>query len=239
MTSNACLANMSWTESFSLSTSFFVYRRTATVTYSRTNFSIISVDDLTRPKPFYVSVSDMVTVLEAVVNSFHSNSSSSSAQDLGSFSSVVLPIGDSEVARIIALKNARKVFAVALHYFHANCVGGDAVWTLKEPRPGLPPDMYTTVSIAVPSYHVVAGRKSLWIFVALESALLLLCLTTMLLSCRTVVRWPRRTGYPALDFAIYCLSSNQQSLKAALASLKGGSAKAVEHKLDGRRVIAR
>ncbi|KAF2472238.1 uncharacterized protein BDR25DRAFT_203498, partial [Lindgomyces ingoldianus] len=206
-----CLNNTSWTrETFRYSSSFYVYRRAATVYYSRFNLSITAVRDMSTPTPFLVTAGDVALVFDIVMRSinFHgSNSSDPTSSDLALFMSAGLQKSDNPFVQQLARRQARKALAMVLHYFHANQIGAggpESVWEATAPRPRLPPDMYTTLQIAVPSYHVVASRLTLYIFIGISSSLLLLCFTTIVFTCGTVTKWPVRTGYPALDFAIYC-----------------------------------
>lgn len=184
----------------------FVYRRFATVNYSRDNFSILSVTDLSKPKLFPIKLEDYMLALSSVVPGFNStNNTNGDNSALAIYAVTALPINDSEVAKKIALKAIRKAMSVPLDYFQANYFApGPPVWELKAPRERLADDMYTSMSISVMSHQVVAGRISRWAFVTFASTLLLLSAATIVVTIRICERRHQRCGYPSLDFAAVC-----------------------------------
>ncbi|ORY13696.1 hypothetical protein BCR34DRAFT_254955 [Clohesyomyces aquaticus] len=248
MASGRCLTNTSWIKDpFPYASSLYVYRRTATVYYSRSNFSIVAVKDLSDPDPFLVRAEDLSVISDVVMRSLNfrnANSSDTTSSDLAVFMSAGLQKLDNPFVLRLARTEGRKALATMLQYFHANHVGAggpESVWEALEPRPGLPPDMYTTLQIAVPSYHVVASSLTLYIFIGVSSALLLLCFTTIIFTCGTVTRWPWRTGYPALDFAIYCLPTrvrHHRNLYKTLASMRERQNASIGKSFEGSRFYA-
>ncbi|KKY19904.1 putative major facilitator superfamily transporter [Diplodia seriata] len=154
----------------------FVYRRFATVNYSRTNFSIVSVTDLSTPEVYPVSLEDYMLALSSVVPGFNASVDvKGDNSQLATYAVTALPISDSQVAKKISLKAIRKAMSVPLDYFQANYFApGPNIWELDEPREGLADDMYTELSIAILSHQVVAGRVSRWLFIASAGVLLLI-----------------------------------------------------------------
>ncbi|SRR6266536_6549911 len=102
----------------------------------------------------------------------------------------------------------------------------------------MPPDMHTTVSIAVSSYYVAPGKGSLWNFVGLIGSALALCLFIFLYAVMKTTHRPRRTGYPTLDFAINCLGSQKDgTVGHALVSLKARDEIDIKDELRNLQVV--
>ncbi|KAF4301717.1 hypothetical protein GTA08_BOTSDO10036 [Botryosphaeria dothidea] len=203
---SSCLNSTSWTDELELSTSLFVYRRFATINYSRANFSILSITDLSEPKQYPIDLQEYMLALSAVVPGFNSSSDVKGDNSaLAIYAVTALPISDSEVAKKLSLKAIRKAMSVPFDYFQANYFApGPPIWELKTPREGLAEDMYTNMSISIMSYQVVAGQVSRWLFLAFACTLLLLCTATIIVTVRICERRPQRCGYPSLDFAAVC-----------------------------------
>jgi hypothetical protein len=187
--SSSCTTNTSWTETLELSTSVYIYRQSATVYYHRSNLSIFQVTDFSRPNDTEFVLIDFSAGLIDLANN------SICTLSLAHYTDIMLAGTDNENAAILSIKHTRTFFALVLYYFNANMVGAnDSIWTLPGPRQGLPAEMYTTASISRAEWQVVASRRSLWAFVALEGALLLVCLVAMIISHQNILRWPKRTG---------------------------------------------
>lgn len=192
-----------------------MFKRYATVSYSRTNSSILSVTDLTMPERQIVKLDDYMLALSAVVPGFTPTNSSSSATNnnttmkgdnsaLAVYAVTALPLNDNEVARQQSLQAIRKAMSTPFNYFHANYFSDPSIFELKEPRQGLSDDMYTTLSISIMSHQVLAGRTSQWLFGLFSGLLLALSAATMVATVRICGRRPERCGYPTLDFAAVC-----------------------------------
>ncbi|GME37931.1 hypothetical protein GTA08_BOTSDO10036 [Neofusicoccum parvum] len=178
---SSCLNTTGWTDELELATSMFIYRRFATVNFSRTNFSILSVTDLSEPTKFPIALEGYMLALSSVVPGFNTSSNVKGDNSaLAIYAVTALPINDSEVAKKLSLKAIRKAMSVPLDYFQANYFApGPPIWELKEPRAGLDDDMYTNMSISIMSHQVVAGQVSRWLFVAFACTLLLLSASTI------------------------------------------------------------
>ncbi|KAF9869964.1 hypothetical protein CkaCkLH20_12573 [Colletotrichum karsti] len=208
-TTSSCISNQSWTEPLELSSSLFVYSRRATITYDRGNFSILAVTDMSPAVQDIVSLDDYMLALSAVVPGFNSsNAHAGKAGDnsaLAIYAVTALPINDSEVAKKLSLKAIRKAMSVPFSYFHANYFAdGPSIWELKGPRPGMPEDMYTDLSISVLSHQVVAGKVSRVLFVLVSGIILSLSAAIIIATSRVSGKRPERCGYPTLDFAAVC-----------------------------------
>ncbi|KAH7065344.1 hypothetical protein B0J12DRAFT_32541 [Macrophomina phaseolina] len=203
---STCLNSTAWTDQLDLATSMFVYRRFATVNYSRANFSILSITDLSEPTLYPIALQDYMLTLSSVVPGFNTSSETRGDNSaLAIYAVTALPISDSEVAKKLSLKAIRKAMSVPLDYFQANYFApGPPIWELTVPRTGLAEDMYTNMSISIMSYQVVAGQISRWLFLAFACTLLLLCASTIVVTVRICERRPERCGYPSLDFAAVC-----------------------------------
>jgi hypothetical protein len=187
--SSSCTQNTSWTDTLELATSVYIFRQSATVYYHRSNLSIFQIADLSPPVETNFSLIDFSAGLIDLTNN------SICPLSLAHYTDTMLAGTDNENAAILVVKHTRTIFALVLYYFNANMVGAnDSIWTLQGPRQGLPEDMYTIASISRPAWQVVASRRSLWVFVALEAALLLVCLVAMVMSHQNISRWPTRTG---------------------------------------------
>jgi hypothetical protein len=228
---HGCMKDTNWTKTLTLSTSIFIYRRSATVYYHRANFTILRVSDMSPPVRQNLSEIDVFLGLNAV--SVSANNCSAIAQ----YAATILPASDNQNAALLAVKETRAVFGLILHYFHANYVGAeDSVWVLNGPRPGLEANMYTTASFATPAYQATASRQSLWLFVGFQSGLLLLFILSILQSRRNIQDWPLRTGYSALDFATKCLPRG--GLAGKLAEMRLRPSRDLPGALDYMRVWA-
>lgn len=206
----ACLEDTSWKSPLKIASSLFAYRRYATVSYSRLNFSILAVTDLTTPQRQVVKLQDYMLALSAVVPGFkptNTNSNSTTQGDnsaLANYAVTALPLNDNEVARRQSVQAVRKAMAVPFNYFHANSFTQPSIFELDGPRQGLSDDMYTKLSISLVSHQVVAGRTSQWLFGLLSGSLLALSAATMVTTMLVSGRRHERCGYPTLDFAAVC-----------------------------------
>lgn len=207
-----CLNDTSWTSPLQISSSLFVYKRYGTVSYSRSNFSVLSVTDLTVPEREIVKLEDYLLALSAVVPGFNPTNSSVNSSMQGDNSALAiyavtaLPLNDNEVAKKQSLQAIRKAMSVPFNYFHANYFSSPSIFELEDaPRQGLPEDMYTTLSISIMSHQVVAGQVSRWLFGLLSGLLLALSVSIMITTVRICGnKPPQRCGYPTLDFAAVC-----------------------------------
>ncbi|KAK2011963.1 hypothetical protein LZ32DRAFT_585868 [Colletotrichum eremochloae] len=206
-TTNSCLNNTDWTDPLELASSLYVYSRMATITYDRSNFSILSVTDMSTPKQEIIDLDEYLLSLSAVVPGFNVSAEATKGDNsaLAVYAVTALPINDSEVAKKQSLKAIRKAMSVPFHYFQANYFSpGPSVWELGGPRKGLPKDMYTTLSISVLSHQVVAGPVSRWLFVLVSGLILLASVAIIVATSRVCGKRPDRCGYPTLDFAAVC-----------------------------------
>src|SRR5205809_2787570 len=165
MALNRCLINTTWTSSIEYSTSLSVYRRSATVNYFRANFSIISIDNLGAPEPVNLSIPGLRTTFNAQFQepSFGLLLSNS----IGAMTAYAQTAGAATMPKRFAVGYLRNLVVLPLHYWQ-DTFSATGLWlNVTKPRPGLPSDMYTTVSIAEPSYHAVPGKVSLWVFAGL------------------------------------------------------------------------
>jgi hypothetical protein len=220
-----------------LSISMFVYRRTSTVTYSRVNYSILSISSLSTPKPFPISTSSLFTVYDALFQ--HTNFGEQF--NLGALIASSLPSGSVPIPRNWALKYIRNLLAVPLQFCHANLLGiADLYNNLTSAPAGLPPDMYTNVSIVEQSYRIVPGTLSLWLFGGLTSFALLLFLVAFIYAAANAGNRPRKTGFTSLDFAINCVGSGtDSSLGVTLASLRGCDERIIMKELADMRATSK
>lgn len=195
-----------------IASSLFVYKRYATVNYDRGNFSVLSVTDLSPPEREIVELDDYLTAISAVVPGFKSENDTSPSHNvtkgdnsaLAIYAVSALPLNDNQVARTMSLAAVRKAMSVPLNYFHANYFSHQSLFELTAPRTGLSEDMYTSMSLAIRSHEVKAGRISRWAFGLLCGILLALSAATILITARVCERRPQRCGYPTLDFAAVC-----------------------------------
>ncbi|KAL1647831.1 hypothetical protein SLS58_002632 [Diplodia intermedia] len=241
---SSCLNTTSWTSELDLATSMFVYRRFATVNYSRTNFSIVSVTDLSTAEVYPISLEDYMLALSSVVPGFNASVDiKGDNSQLATYAVTALPISDSQVAKKISLKAVRKAMSVPLDYFQANYFSsGPNIWELDEPREGLADDMYTELSIAILSHQVVAGKVSRWLFIASAGVLLLISAAGIAATVRVCERRPERCGYPSLDFAAVCArgSSDGNGLHRSLTRLGERPNKyEVASRIQGERIVLR
>lgn len=203
-----CLNDTSWTSPLQMASSLFVYKRYATVNYDRNNFSILSVAALTPPEREYIKLEDYLTALSAVVPGFRSSNTTNGTKGdnsaLAIYAVTALPINDNQVAARMSLAAIRKAMSVPFIYFQANFFSSGSIWELDKPRSGLSEDMYTTMSLSVKSYQVIAGKVSRWLFGLLCGTLLAISATGIFLTARLCRRMPQRCGYPTLDFAAVC-----------------------------------
>lgn len=210
----ACLTDTNWTKPLEIASSLFVYKRYATVNYDRSNFSILSITNLSPPERQYIDLIEYMTAISAVVpglnpeshaednNSINATSGDNSA--LAIYAVTALPINDNQIARSMSLTAIRKAMAVPLNYFHKNYFNSQSIFTLATPRSGLDADMYTTLSLAISSHQVLAGPFSRWAFGLLSGILLATCALTIVVTARICRTTPQRCGYPTLDFAAVC-----------------------------------
>lgn len=206
----ACLNDTSWTYPLKIASSLFVFKRYATVNYDRGNFSILSVKDLTPPERKIIGLEDYMTAMSAVVPGFGSTNSSNTGDNsaLAMYAVTALPLNDNQIARQISIAAVRKAMAVPFNYFHANYFNTQSIWDAKAPRVGLDKDMYTSLSLAVMSYQVIAGTLSRWLFGLLSGILLALSAVVIVITSRICDRRPQRCGYPTLDFAAVCAAKS-------------------------------
>jgi hypothetical protein len=121
--------------------------------------------------------------------------SSNNCSGISHYAATILPANDNNNAALLAVKETRAVFGLLLHFFNANVVGTkESAFTLTEPRPGLPDDLYTTASFASSVYQATASKKSWWLFVSLEGLILALCVSAIAWARQNIAIWPVRTG---------------------------------------------
>jgi hypothetical protein len=196
--------NISWKSSPDLSTSLAVYRRTATVAYSSAILSILFIEDLSSPTRISVPIPGLFSIFNPL---FYSTTAPQPGipSTLAQFMALGLPINDSGIPVKYAIRCLRNFLILPLHYWQASFQPPERFSNLQNSSYALPEDMHTTVSMAVPSYHIAPGKGSFWIFAGFSGAVLLSCLGVFLYASTKTVRRPHRTGYATVDFAINCL----------------------------------
>ncbi|KAK8160738.1 hypothetical protein BKA80DRAFT_204954 [Phyllosticta citrichinensis] len=233
----SCFSDRQWTESLSFATSFFAYRRSATVAFSRQNFTILAASVYGDPEPYALDLHEYLTAMATVVPGLGAkNSSTPDDSVLATYAVTSLPVNDSSVAKGLTKRLVRRLLAVALEYFNVNSLGAhDDAWRLTAPRQGLPAAMYTQVDISVMTWQVIAGCTSFALFIGMSVVLLAVATAVLWYTSGIKTVRPTRIGFPTLDFAVH---TNRETVQRAATTLGDHGGKfAVAEKLKKERVV--
>lgn len=217
--SDSCFNDESWQSSTGFTASMQAYRRTATVHYSRYNFSIHSIENLSSPQPVDLDPQDLFLVY---------NSSFTSPESLGDYQAgspfityLYTHLGlaqTSSQSTSIALLSLRNLAVLPLYYFQPSYLNPALSPSPNGPAKGLPEELYTTASLTDPSYRLVVNRTTLYVYTAGGALVLALCTIIILLGSleATAKNIPTMSVWPIVGLPINCLDATRDSHESSL-----------------------
>lgn len=182
-----------------LTTTFSVYSRTASVIASRSNYSIISVSDLT----LATRISDTnITALRQAMgwlldyNSAGIPATSSIAQLFWSSPIQV----DNDLWSMESYQVFKSILAFPFWHFNPNNYGNSGLKT-NEVVSNLPEEFYTTAAIVSSNVRIEVNKGMFVAFVVLEGSVLVFVWLVLLTTWGVAKRLPYISSYPVLDFS--------------------------------------
>ena len=195
------------------------YRRTATVHYSRYNFSIHSIEHLSRPKPVKLDPRDLFLVYNSTFTD------SASSEDFQADSPFILYLftylalaQTSSQTSSMALLSLRNLAVLPLYSFQATYLNPALTPSPDAPAQGLPEELYTTASLTDTSYRLVVNRTTLCIYTAGGALVLALCSIILVLGSLPVTakNIPNMSVWSIIGLPINCVDATRDSHESSL-----------------------
>lgn len=187
------------------------YRRRATISFSRTNGTILSLTSPSPPISAQVQSSDLLATYDASFGnaSLSGFGGQANTQFLDFVASTLTFAETSSLAFRSAESYLRNLLALPLYYYHANNLSPTILPSPNAPLPGLPSELYTRASLATAWHKLVVGRTSVLVYLAGGAIAISACLVVLILGSLplTAANVPETSSWPALDFATNCHGS--------------------------------
>nr|KAK5437002.1 hypothetical protein LTR18_009367 [Exophiala xenobiotica] len=182
-----------------VTTTFSIYQRHASITTSRSNFSILSVDRLDVP------VLDAAPDVEGLKEAFNwlFNFTAANIPAPSSIAEYFWAGQDqleSEYWSVEPYQIFQSILAYPFWLFNPNNFGNVNLHA-KDIVPGLPADFYTTASIGNPYERIVVDRSMFILFCVLQGLVQGFAWGVMIWLWRVNLRFPEASSYPIIDFA--------------------------------------
>jgi hypothetical protein len=172
------------------------YRRTATVHYSRYNFTIYSIENLSRPQPVKLDPQDLFLVYNAGFASPDSTGGFSTGSPFIAYLNTYLGLAETgQQSTSVALLSLRNLAVLPLFYFQPNYLNPALFPSPDAPAQGLPVELYTTASLTDPNSRLVVNRITLYVYTIGGALVLTLCTTIIFLGSLN----PTARGIPNLS----------------------------------------
>ena len=205
---SSCLDDTSWQSSTGWTTSITVHRRAADVYFSRYNLTTVSIRNLSPPTAVELSPSAFLHVFETTFsgNALGFSSNTAGQQFIFFLSNYLTFAAGSSFGNFEAGNYLRNLFALPLYYFQptylSNASSAITETNLDQPNPALPADLYTTASLADPSYQVLVARWSVLLYTIGGALIIVCCLVVLVLGSlpQTAGRVPDASMWPVVDF---------------------------------------
>jgi hypothetical protein len=203
-----------------------ISQRTADVTYSFNNLSILSVTSLSVPTTERVAVSDLFIAFETILGPVNSTLDPESANaQLITQLAEVFSLG--HVAGYDLEGSFASILGLPFLIFQQNFLNPNASDELTEPEPGFAPELYVSVDL---SETIIIGTIPHWtviVYIALSFAVLLPCIVGIYLAL--LVQGPVTSSFTMVDFASRIPTSDGQS---TLSNILAGLANADDDELQ-------
>ncbi|KIW23718.1 hypothetical protein, variant [Cladophialophora immunda] len=183
-----------------VTTTFSVYRRHALIVAARSNFSILSVDNV--DVPVQVTNLDIEGLKEAYTWMFNFSAAGIPApSSIAQYFWTVQDQLENAYWSIEPYQIFQSILAFPLWQFNPNNFGNVQL-DAQNIVAGLPEDFYTTASIGDPYDKIVVDRPMFILFCTLQSIVLGLAWTVLIWAWMTNPDLPEISSYPLVDFAM-------------------------------------
>ncbi|KAI9893531.1 MAG: hypothetical protein M1814_006327 [Vezdaea aestivalis] len=204
---NSCLNTSSWTVQ-SHSTVMSTWRRRALMTFDLANGRPLSAEYLTSPVPTSINVTTLLTSFDRLFDSTYKGLCTKTPQSVlvSTIWSYFIMLGSDPLSKAAAEISLRNILSIPLYYFKRNLITSDRSPIGTGPFSGLPPELYSTGSIASPRYRVNVARGSLIAYTCMGCTLLALAFGVLVIgSCLSIAdRVPETSVFGVLDFVMRC-----------------------------------
>lgn len=240
-----CLNNTSWHSSTGWTSSMQSYHRTATVHYSRSNSSIISIEDLSDAQPRVIEPHDLFHVYNISFRpSGGFNEFTAGGQFISYLHNVLSFAETSQQGYARALSSLQGLTALPLFYFQPNYLNVNLLSSSDTPTRGLPASLYARASFSEPSYRLVVGNTSLYIYTAFGAFVIVFCTAALVLGSlnTTAGGIPEIGAWPVIDLAVNCSdmgtdSGRDNTLPQQLQACRGSKGNQLLRRLRDIRVF--
>ncbi|KAF2499710.1 hypothetical protein BU16DRAFT_558019 [Lophium mytilinum] len=195
------------TQANSWATSWSIWRRTSTVTFSRTSFVIQDVQDLGTPSPQVISPTDLFIAYDLmfykpspVSNFTRCDLSSERYAVIQNVAAELYAWNDNSTSNLSQGRSTlRNILAIPLFLFTPTIRVKGLDTSTNETQLGLPDENHVTGAYCMRSHRSVPGRWTVIAYGIVGGITLLLAAVAYLVAAR----WPkpRTTEFPMLDFA--------------------------------------
>lgn len=195
------------------------YRRTATVHYSRYNFSIYSIENLSSATPVKIDPQDLFLVYNSTFRSREFFGYYEAGSQFIAYLNTYLGFAQtSSQTSSIALLSLRNLAVLPLFYFQASYLNPALTLSPNAPAEGLPEELYTTASLTDPYYRLVVNRTTLHVYTVGGSLVLALCIFVLVLGSleATARNIPNMSVWPVVGLPINCLDATRDSHESSL-----------------------
>lgn len=203
--------NECWTDTHppEVTTTFSVYRRHASLTTARSNFSILAVDETDEP------VQDTEVDVESLKLAFNWLFNFTAAgipapASIAQYFWTVQDQLDNEFWSIEPYQIFQSILAYPFWQFNPNNFGNVQL-DAQEMVAGLPSDFYTTAAIGKPYQKIVVDRPMFVLFCILQTLVLSVAWSTFIWVCTLDNELVEYSSYPLIDFATRLQSMDESS----------------------------
>ncbi|KAL4789329.1 hypothetical protein BDV19DRAFT_395148 [Aspergillus venezuelensis] len=196
-----------------LTTTFTVFNRKTTFIASRSNMSILSVTHSSEyAQDPTLNIETFRTALSWLLD-FNASSIPAPTSIAQQFWS-----GQGQMENTYWSPELKQTFhsllAFPLWAFNANSIGNPDAQVLREINPNLPPEFYTTATVASPYYRIMINNVMFSVFIGLQGVLHLFIWAVLAWLCVKSPALPVITSFPLFDFAFKTRYTRRASVQA-------------------------
>ena len=243
----SCLVDTAWVDAIQIASTIAFSSRAANTIYSRSNGTLLTIENLSEAIPLTISPADIFLVL----NTMFGNESLTPAQVAAQGYTII----DDFVSWVWSYVNQyvmygslggaedffRSLITIPLIWAQANGMNYSNSSTTKidSPLPGLPSNLYTTAILAEGESRVVIARWTVIVFTVLSSLIFLWCILLLVWAMRT--QGPRMSPWPLIDFGSRIATGviTESSTAECFSSLSLARRSEIRKRLQGYRLFLR
>lgn len=225
-----CFQNFStWNSTTPWSTTMAISNLTSNVVYSRHNFSILSVSNLSKPSPVQVSPSDIMKAFEIIFPPTlnQANVNTTEATLLIYVNAYLATITDS--TKSLGNSYLRALLTLPLLNFQINGLGPN----VSDSQ--LPPAFNTSAELAKAVQRAFIPNWTVFIYSVITSFVFIWCIGGMLVAL--FIPTPISSRFELIDFASTVIASPDSSIPRSMIESAGGPISTLRERLQDKTLV--